>query len=161
LTPAAEPLEVSNEIAAPPEVVWRLISDLTRMGEWSPECTKVTWQGGATGPSVGARFKGHNRNGIRRWSTQGRIVAAEVPTEIAWDISALGLAGSRWGYRIEALPDGGSRVTESWLDRRGKLLEVVGKLATGVPDRAAGNAASMKTTLKRLKQAAEAQSPLR
>ena len=62
----------SIEIVAPAEVVWALVSDLTRMPEWSPETTKVEWTGGSTGPSVGATFKGSNRMGPRRWSTSCR-----------------------------------------------------------------------------------------
>ena len=150
---------VSADIAAEPETVWRLISDLSRMGEWSPECTGVSWVGstpGPEGPSVGAVFKGKNRSGIRRWSTKGTIVAADPNRRIAWDTSALGLPGARWGYSIEPI-DGGCRVTESWEDKRGGLLTLLGPLATGVKDRAAHNEAGMRTTLERLKAAAEVQ----
>ncbi|HAS09465.1 MAG TPA: SRPBCC family protein, partial [Acidimicrobiaceae bacterium] len=51
-------VSVSREIAAPPQRVWELISDITRMGEWSPETTGGKWLKGATGPAVGARFRG-------------------------------------------------------------------------------------------------------
>lgn len=152
------PVEVSRDIAAPPEVVWSLVSDLARMGEWSPECVGVDWVGappGPEGPKIGATFKGRNRAGIRRWSTKGTIVAADRNRRIAWDIAALGLPGARWIYRIEPT-ESGCRVTESWEDKRGGILSVLGPLATGVKDRAAHNEAGMRTTLERLKAAAEA-----
>ncbi|MEY3619020.1 MAG: hypothetical protein RL726_1718, partial [Actinomycetota bacterium] len=60
---------VSKEIAASPEVVWEMVSDLTRMGEWSPENKGGEWIKGATGPAVGASFKGRNSNGKKSWST--------------------------------------------------------------------------------------------
>lgn len=155
----AKRVEVSTDIAAPPETVWRLVADLNRMGEWSPECTGVSWLGsppGAAGPSVGAVFKGRNRSGIRRWSTKGTIVAADPNRRIAWDIAALGLPGARWGYSIEPTA-AGCRVTESWEDKRGAILSFLGPLATGIKDRAAHNEAGMRITLERLKVAAEAQ----
>ena len=61
--------EASVRVAAAPEKVYELVSDVTRMGEWSPETTSAEWIDGATGPAVGARFKGRNRNGVARWST--------------------------------------------------------------------------------------------
>jgi uncharacterized protein YndB with AHSA1/START domain len=151
-------LSVSIDVAADPEVVWGLVSDLARMGEWSPECTGVKWAGAAPGPSgptVGAVFKGRNKIGIRRWSTKGTIVAADPNQRIAWDIAALGLPVARWSYTIER-SDRGCRVTESWEDKRGAIVNAVGPLTTGVKDRAAHNEAGMRTTLERLKAAAEA-----
>ena len=151
-------VSVTVDVAAGPEVVWGLVSDLSRMGEWSPECTGVRWRGAAPGPggpTVGAVFTGKNRIGIRRWSTKGTIVAAEPNRRIAWDMSALGLPGARWSYTIEPA-GGGCRVTESWEDKRGALVHAVGLLTTGVKDRTAHNEAGMRTTLERLKTAAEA-----
>jgi hypothetical protein len=43
----------SIEIAAPPEVVYDLLADITRMGEWSPECYRCVWLDGATAAQVG------------------------------------------------------------------------------------------------------------
>ena len=42
--------EVTIDVSAPPERVYGLISDITRMGEWSPECRRCEWIDGATGP---------------------------------------------------------------------------------------------------------------
>lgn len=146
---------VSVEIAAPAEAVWALVSDLTRMGEWSPETTKVEWTGGSTGPSVGATFKGTNKLGPRRWSTNGRIVVADPPNELAWDVTAVGLKVARWAYRIESTGEFSCRVTETFDDQRGGLLKVLGSLVSGVKDRGEHNAKGMEATLARLKAAAE------
>ena len=73
----AYPTAVTRDIAAPAEKVWALVSDLPRMGEWSPENAGGTWAKGATGPALGAVFKGTNKNGFRRWSTTVTVVACE------------------------------------------------------------------------------------
>ncbi|MDQ3107570.1 MAG: SRPBCC family protein, partial [Actinomycetota bacterium] len=70
-TPTAS---ASIEIEAPADVVWKLVSDLSRMGEWSPETVKIEWKGSATEPAIGASFTGTNQNGNKKWSTKGRIV---------------------------------------------------------------------------------------
>ena len=54
------PVVVTKEINASPETVFAMVSDLTRMGEWSPENQGGQWVKGATGPAVGAQFKGRN-----------------------------------------------------------------------------------------------------
>ena len=68
---------VTKDIAAPAATVWALVSDLPRMGEWSPENRGGQWVKGATGPVPGARFKGENRNGDKSWSTDAKVVDAE------------------------------------------------------------------------------------
>ena len=159
--PKQKQVSVTVDVAASPEVVWSLVSDLSRMGEWSPECTGVQWKSavpGTSGPSVGAVFKGSNKIGIRRWSTKGTIVAAEPKRRIAWDVAALGLPVARWSYTIDP-SETGSRVTETWEDKRGALINAVGPLTTGVKDRVAHNEAGMRATLERLKAAAESRAP--
>jgi polyketide cyclase/dehydrase/lipid transport protein len=52
---------VTEHMNAPPARVWALIADVTRTGEWSPETHKAEWLDGATGPAVGARFRGRRR----------------------------------------------------------------------------------------------------
>jgi hypothetical protein len=147
--------EVSIEIGAAPAVVYALVSDLPRMGEWSPECVKCEWLDGATGATPGAKFKGHNRLGARRWSTTGRIVTAEPGKELAFEITSLGgLKVAKWGYVIEATP-AGSRVTEYTEDQRGRTMHILGQLATGVKDRGDHNREGMTATLERVKAEAE------
>jgi uncharacterized protein YndB with AHSA1/START domain len=50
---------VKLHINAPPDKVWGLISDITKMGEYSPEVIEAEWLDGSTGPAVGARYRGH------------------------------------------------------------------------------------------------------
>ena len=63
---------VTVHMAASPEKVWALVSDVTRIGEFSPETFEAEWLDGATGPEVGARFRGHvkrNGRGPTYWTT--------------------------------------------------------------------------------------------
>jgi uncharacterized protein YndB with AHSA1/START domain len=147
---------VQREMAAAPDEVWAMVSDVTRMGEWSPEATGARWLKGATGPAVGARFAGKNRRGARRWSTVGEVVEAEPGKAFAFDVYAGPFKVARWRYAFEPTATG-CRVEESWEDKRkGSLMGVLGKLASGVGDRATHNRAGMEETLDNLAAAAEA-----
>jgi len=148
-------IEESIDIAAPPERLYGMVSDLSRMGEWSPENQGGKWVGGATGAAEGARFKARNRRGWRRWSTVAHVVTANPPKEVAWESRAFGLKIALWRYRFEPNGKGGTTVTESTEDRRGSIMNVVGPLATGVRDRADANKHNMRATLEQLKKAAE------
>ncbi|HEX3334635.1 MAG TPA: SRPBCC family protein, partial [Acidimicrobiales bacterium] len=67
-------------VQAPAERIYALVADLSRMGEWSPECQQVEWLEGSIGPAVGARFIGHNRGGpggLLKWSRRGRVLTAD------------------------------------------------------------------------------------
>jgi uncharacterized protein YndB with AHSA1/START domain len=148
--------EAAIRVEAPPNEVYALVSDVTRMGEWSPETTSAEWVDGATGPEVGAHFKGRNRHGIARWSTTPRVVAAEPGREFAFATTWLGKDNTQWTYRFE--PDGdGTRVTESFE----MLVDVPWyftaseRLLMGVKDRKADLEAAMAKTLERLKATVE------
>jgi hypothetical protein len=153
---AGKTISRSVDVEADPAVVWGLVSDLPQMGQLSPENTGGSWLGGATGPAVGARFRGANRRGWRRWSTTVVVVACEPGREFAFEVSSAGLAVARWGYQLAPRAAGGCTVTETWQDRRGRLIQALGLLATGVRDRTAHTADSIETTLAALKQRAEA-----
>jgi uncharacterized protein YndB with AHSA1/START domain len=147
----------SVEIAAPVDRVWSLLSDLSRMGEWSPETARIEWKGGATGPAVGAVFEGHNQKGKRKWSTTCSISVFEPNRELAWDVTSVGgLKVARWRYVLEPIGDGATRLSESTEDQRGRIVTFFGTLASGVKDRATHNHAGMVATLERIKAAAEA-----
>jgi uncharacterized protein YndB with AHSA1/START domain len=148
--------EVNVHIDAPPARVWELIGGPTRMGEWSPECRRVTWTRGADHPAVGVKFRGHNQRGWRRWSTTGTIVTFDPEHEISWDVDSGPLPVARWGYRIVPEPGGDAcTVVESFRDRRGTIVKVLGVAARGVIDVDAHNRAGMEQTLARVKAAAE------
>lgn len=148
-------VEVSTTIAAPPESVYALVADLSRMGEWSPETTGITWLGVAKEPRPGARFRGANRNGVHRWSTICTVVNAEPGRELSWRSSLFGRPVALWRYLFEPDGSGGTRVTESTEDQRGAVFRALGGVASGVNDRTSHNAQSIRVTLERLKVAAE------
>ncbi|MDQ6847655.1 MAG: SRPBCC family protein [Candidatus Dormibacteraeota bacterium] len=147
---------VRTEIAAAAEAIYDLVADMPGMGRWSPECERVEWTGGATGPAVGATFTGHNRNGRRSWSTHGTVTVAERGREFTFEVrSVLNLPVSRWSYRFDPGADGVCRVAESTEDRRGSLVKTLGRMVTGISDRGERNRETMTTTLERLRAAAE------
>jgi len=149
-------VSVSTHVEAPADDVYDLVADLPRMGEWSPECTSVTWKG-ATAAAIGTRFRGWNRNGPLRWWTDGVVVEADPGRALAFDVSWLGMKVARWAYRIEPDPSGsGCTVTEEWTDHRSGPYRTVTGVASNVRDRPTHNRVGMERTLSRLKTAAEA-----
>lgn len=144
----------STTIRAEPLTVYAMVTDLPRMGEWSPENCGGRWLGEATGPAVGARFRGRNRKGMRRWSTVCTIDAADPGHLFAFTVRAMGLAVSQWRYTFEGV-DAGCLVTERWTDRRPAAARSLSDLLLGVPDRGEHNLAGIRTTLANLKSKAE------
>jgi Polyketide cyclase / dehydrase and lipid transport len=142
-------VEVSKVIAASPEQLYALVSDLPRMGEWSSENNGGKWLNGATGAVVGAKFKGKNAHGRRRWSTLATVVTADPGHEFAFDVTSAGLKVARWGYRLAAV-DGGTEVTEYWSDHRSPAIAKITGVVVGVTDRVQHNRAGMEQTLDRL-----------
>ena len=153
--PAAErTIAHSVEIAAPAERVWELVSDLPGMGAFSPENTGGRWTGGASGPAVGARFRGTNAAGRRRWSTSCTVTRCVPGEAFAFAVTAGPLPVAQWSYDLEPT-EGGCRLTETWEDRRGVLLTRLGAALTGVQDRTAFTVRSLEQTLEAVKRAAE------
>jgi uncharacterized protein YndB with AHSA1/START domain len=98
-------------VAAPAEAVYDLVADITRMGEWSPECVRTEWLGEPG--TVGSRFKGWNRRGLVRWSTTAEVLAAERGKEFAFATKVGDRDSTRWRYRFTASGDG-TDVEESY-----------------------------------------------
>lgn len=150
----ADTIEISREIAASPEAVYAALSDVTRMGDWSPECYACEWRDGVDGPAVGAVFDGHNRNGDHEWTTQGKVIEADEGRSFAFECSMNDFHYSTWGYRIEPTTSG-CRVTE-WTENLlpDSVMEAA-KQISGIDDRPARNRETMRTTLDRLAAALE------
>jgi hypothetical protein len=146
-------VQAEERIDAPAEALYELISDITRTGEWSPENVGGRWLGTATGPAVGARFRGSNRRGFRRWSTTCTVVAADPGRRFAFDVAFAGIPVARWSYGFA--PDGdGTVVTETWTDRRPGLFAAAARPIMGIPDMRAHNERNMRATLANLREVA-------
>jgi hypothetical protein len=147
--------EAKVHIDADPATVYGLVADVTRMGEWSPETVSAQWLDGASGPAVGAKFKGKNKRKMS-WSTTCTVIAADEGREFAFDV---GSGDTRWRYRFEPA-GGGTDVTESCeiLKQPGALMRFLTKLGTGVrwDEREADIQNGMEQTLANLKAKAEA-----
>lgn len=148
-------VSVEREVAADPEAVWALVSDLPKMGDWSPENDGGNWAGDVTEAAVGAVFNGRNHNGWRRWRTDVEVVECDPPKRLVFRLRIGPLGGCDWIYEISPT-EGGCLVTESWVDNRSWLLVKIGRLASGVADRATHNRAGMEATLENLAAAVEA-----
>lgn len=115
------------EVDASPEEVYALVSDVRRMGEWSPETFRCHWLGRVREARRGARFVGWNRYRALRWPTVCRIEVARPGRELCF-VTDLGLrAMTRWRYRFEPRPPGrearrGVRRTDGTGLIRGTLL---------------------------------------
>ncbi|MFJ6675691.1 SRPBCC family protein [Actinosynnema sp. NPDC091369] len=78
-------LRTSITIDAPTDRVYGMVSDITRMGEWSPECVGGTWIAGTPG-AVGARFHGFNSEGPAVWSSECEVLTAEEPRTFGFSV---------------------------------------------------------------------------
>ena len=102
-------------INRPPLEVWSAIADVTRMGDWSPECIAGRWVGDATGPAVGANFEGDNiatiaGRTVKKWTTTSKVTACE-PGAI-FEFIAEGY--TTWRYDFAPAGDDSTSVTESF-----------------------------------------------
>lgn len=99
-------LERKLHIAAPPDRVWDLVTDVRRIGEFSPECVHAEWLDGATGPEVGARFAGTNRIAGREWTRTCTVVESEPLRRFSYVVGDRydGAPSGRWTFELE--PEG-------------------------------------------------------
>ena len=151
-TPALD-VTVSRMIAADPDTVWAILSDVTRMPELSPETLRVRRLDDAP-VAVGSRFKGGNRIGLLRWTTVATVTELEPGRAFAFEISPP--SRTQWRYELDPV-EGGTRVTESMRkeDPQPAPIRAMQRLV-GVTDRAEHLRAGMTTTLDRLAATAEA-----
>ena len=113
-------------VAANPDAVWGVVADVTRVGEWSHECSECSFLGGATRAEPGARFRGHNRQGIFRWGRVCEVLAAEPP-ELVWRTVPTTFYPDSTVWSIRVTPtDGGTRLEQRFeVVRAPKILDVI------------------------------------
>lgn len=143
--------EVSLKIAAPADVIYAVIADVTRMPELSPEVVSCEWTAG-DGPKVGAQFRARNR--ARRgpsWSNTPEVITADPGREFAFVRGERMFGELVWRYRLEP-GDTGTTVHESY--QVTKAVPLVSRLAMrlfyGAKDRPADLREGMERTLARL-----------
>ena len=147
---------VTVHMAAPADTIWNLIADVRNTGRFSPEVFEAEWLGGATGPELGAKFRGHvrrNEIGPVYW-TVCRVTACEPGREFGFAVLGPGgQAVNNWHYRLTPAGDG-TDVTESF-----ELTGILPmKLYWAVLGWARGktNREGMQTTLERIRAVVEA-----
>ncbi|MCU1344480.1 MAG: Polyketide cyclase / dehydrase and lipid transport [Acidimicrobiia bacterium] len=142
-------------MAATPERVWQLVSDITNTGRFSPETFEAEWLDGSSGPTLRGRFRGHvkrNGRGPVYWTTC-TIVACEPAREFAFAVGTKNKPVNTWRYTFE--PSGaGTDVTESFQLADKPAMRLYWKIAGRARGRTNRN--GMRTTLERIKMAAEA-----
>lgn len=150
--------EVTVRIQAPVETVWALVSDVTRIGEFSPETFEGKWTRGASGPEVGAHFAGHvkrNGKGPTYWSPC--VVTACVPHELfEFSVGTDNLTINNWGYRLAAVGESTTEVTEYFRLELNPFTRLYWALLGRLRGRT--NVRGMRTTLERIKAVAESES---
>jgi hypothetical protein len=143
-------------VARSPEDLYDLVSDVTRMGEWSPICKACWWNEGG-GPSLGATFTGRNELPERTWEMTNEVVAADPGKEFAWVVQ---MTGTRWGYTFTPV-EGGTEITESWEFPPRAAAFLQERFGDDAPNQIANRQnlarTGMPATLAAIKQTAEAQ----
>lgn len=133
----------SIDIAASPAEVWAVVSDLKRMGEWSPQCRRH-----------GTRTVNINRQGALVWPTRSVVTAFEPEKTLQFQILENRTA---WTFELEPT-ESGTRLTESRTTPRG-----VSALSNFLTKNVLGGTATFEQglqrgihqTLQRIKVAAE------
>jgi uncharacterized protein YndB with AHSA1/START domain len=146
----------SVHMAAPADKIWDLITDVGQIGKYSPETFEAEWLDGATGPAVGARFRGHvkrNEIGPVYW-TVCRVTACEPGREFGFAVLLGDRVVNNWLYQLTPA-DGGTDVTESFRMSASTFTQVYFFLFGGFL-RKRRNIRDMTKTLHRIKDVAEA-----
>jgi len=141
-------------MAAPPQRVWDLVSDVTQIGRFSPETFEAEWVDGASAPAVGAKFRGHvkrNERGPIYW-TKCTVTACEPGREFGFAVGVGDRAVNNWRYRLEPSGDG-TDVTESFELADTLPTRLYWKLLGRLRGRT--NERGMRTTLERIKAVVE------
>lgn len=148
---APRSLTASIDVDAPPADVWRIVADVRRTGEWSPECVGVTPLGRL---ATGSFLFGRNRRGRVRWVTVSRITEFRPDAAIGWTVLT---NRSQWRYELH--PAGaGTRVVQTRETPRGEgrfAVWFTGRFLGGQADHDDELEAGMAAGLQRIKGLAE------
>jgi hypothetical protein len=145
---------VTVAMDAPAPKVWDLVADVRNTGKFSPETFEAEWLHGATGPALGATFRGHvkrNEIGPVYW-TKCRVTACEPGREFGFEVLIGDRAVNNWHYLFTPV-DGGTEVTESFRMNEGLGTTLFGLFGGQLRKRR--NIRDMRKTLERIKAVVE------
>ena len=147
---------VTVHMDATPDAIWALVSDVTQIGRYSPETFEAEWLDGATGPAVGARYRGHVKRNeawpVLYWTTC-EITECKPGEVFEFAVMIGGRKTNVWRYAFRAA-DGGTDVTESYDLGDNLFTKIWRPLGGFLRDRR--NQRDMLRTLERVKAVAEA-----
>jgi hypothetical protein len=150
---------IAQRIEAPPVLLYDLVADIGNMGRWSPECRRCEWIDGSG--HEGSRFRGHNRSGLFRWTTEAEVLVADRGREFSFATLHQGEPATRWTYRFDAAgQEQATVVTETF-----EAIQTPPLIAFAerylIRHRQQQLEAGIRATLDRLKAAAEAEASAR
>jgi Polyketide cyclase / dehydrase and lipid transport len=103
---------VEVHVAAPPEAVWPLVSDISVPARFSTELAGADWVDGSGAPCVGARFTGRNHHdAIGDWQSTCVVVTCAEGQAFGWVVGDPAYPSARWGFELEAR-GGGTRLRQ-------------------------------------------------
>jgi hypothetical protein len=147
---------VTLHINAPSDYVWSLITDITKMSDYSPEVVEARWIDGATGPTVGARYRGHVRRNekwpVLYWTTC-EVTESDPGRVFEFAVMMHRRRVNTWRYEFRETENGGTDVTESF-DLGDKFYVKLWRPLGGFL-RERRNRRDMLRTLERVKSVAE------
>ena len=125
---------VEVDIAASPERVWDLVSDINISARFSNEFQGAEWVD-SDGPQEGASFIGHNKRTDvnREWDTTSWVVACDPPLVFAWNVNDRDEPSAQWRFELEKIP-GGTRLRQRLVI--GPRLSATGHAMKDNPDQA-------------------------
>ena len=144
------PISASVQMEATPEAVWKVVSDLRRMPEFSPELRRAFVRGE---PGVGTTILGINRRGLVAWPTTSRVVRWEPGRAVAWKTRE---SGATWLYELAAEGSGTSVTARRVLPRFTRGTALLAPVIGGAAGHDRELAAGLHATLERIKDVVEA-----
>lgn len=100
------------DIAAPPQAVWQLVTDINLPANFSSEFNRAEWLDGAQAPALGARFRGHNAHAaIGEWTTDSEVSTLREGECFEWSVLGEDQPGAVWSFTLEPT-ENGTRLTQ-------------------------------------------------
>lgn len=150
--------DASVYIEAAPLAVYQMVSDITRMGEWSPEAVGGNWLNGGTG-QAGDWFEGYNRTPDREWTRECEVARAEPGRDFTFVVGGVEANCTWWSYEMAATGIDTGTGPSTMLTERWWIVNKTPAMAAATEEqfqaRVAMTATMLQDTLAAIKKAAE------